>query len=184
MNLDRVKNRARPSVPFRLLVVGDQALAEAQARLGEAMERKRRADRNLVAEKPDRVKEAKNAAAALKRAEKAFEECWETIRITAMAPDEFEQLKAAHPPTAEQLKADSEAEYNKPAFRAALLAACAEGDLTADEWDNHLNTSFSQGERQEIFTVALGVNAGTRVVESVVLPKGSTPILSLLSNSR
>lgn len=184
MNLDRVKGRSLPSVPFRLLVVDDEQLAAAQQKLAEATERKRRADRNLVPDKPERVKEAKNAASALKRAEKAFEACWETIRITAMKPDEFEQLKSKHPPTPEQVKDDPEVEYNKATFRPALLSACAEGGLSPEQWAAELNQSFSQGERQEIFTTCLGVNAGTRIVESVVLPKGSTGILSLLSNSR
>lgn len=184
MNLDRVKSRGLPSVPFRLLVVDDEQLAASQQRLGEALERRRRADRNLVPEKPDRVKEAKNAAAAVKRAEKAFEDCWETIRITAMRPKKFEQLRAAHPPTAEQQKADPEAEYNRDTFLPALISACAEGDLSPQEWSVELDTNFSQGEQQEIFTTCLGVNAGTRIVESVVLPKGSTSMQGSLLNLR
>lgn len=184
MNLDRVKNRGLPSVPFRLLVVNDEQLAAAQTKLGEAMERQRRADRNLFQEKPDRVKEVKNAAAAVKRAQKAFEGCWETIRLTALPPKEFEQLKAAHAPTAEQLKDEPDVEYNRETFRAALISACAEGGLSAAEWEKQLDTSFSEGERQEIFTTALGVNAGTRMVESVVLPKGSIAMQGSLLNLR
>lgn len=181
---ERLKNRKLPSLPFRVLVVDDEALAAAQRRLAEATERKRRADRNLVPEKTERVKEVESAKRALTRAEKAFAACWETIRITAIEPKAFEALKAEHPPTPEQSKADPESEYDKTTFRAALLAACAEGGKTIDEWTNLLEHQFSTGERQELFTTALAVNAGTRVVEQVVLPKGSNGILSLLSNSR
>lgn len=180
---ERVENRKLPGLPFRLLVVDDDELAAAQQRLVEATERKRRADRNLVPEKPERVKEAESAKRALTRAEKAFASCWETIRVTAIEPELFEALKAEHPPTPEQLKADPDAEYNKATFRPALLSVCAEGGKSVDEWVDLLKR-FSTGERQELFTTALAVNASTRVVESVVLPKGSNGILSLLSNSR
>lgn len=180
----RVQNRGLPWVDFPLLVVDGDELAAAQKRFGEAAERLRRAERNLVPEKPERVKEAKNAKRALGLAEKAFDACWEQIRLTAMEPDLFEQLKSKHPPTPEQVKEDSEVEYNKGTFRPALLAACTDGGKSAEEWQHMLNTVFSEGERQEIFTAALGVNAGTRMVESVVLPKGSNGMLSLLSNLR
>jgi len=180
----RVRNRKLPSLPFRLLVVDDDELAAAQQGLAEATERKRRADRNLVPEKPERVKEAASAKRALTRAEKKFTACWETIRVTAIEPAMFEELKSEHPPTPEQLKDDPDAEYNKATFRPALLALCAEGGKSVDEWVDMLAHQFSAGERQELFTTALAVNAGTRVVESVVLPKGSNGILSLLSNSR
>jgi hypothetical protein len=180
----RVQKRGLPHVDYPLLVVDGDELAATQRKLTEATERKRRADRNLVADKPDRVKEAKNAQRALAAAEKAFETCWEQIRLTAMPPDEFEQLKSEHPPTPAQLKDDPDAGYNKDTFRPALLAACADGGKSADEWQHMLSTVFSTGEQQEIFTAALGINASTRMVESVVLPKGSNGMLSLLSSSR
>jgi hypothetical protein len=180
----RVRKRGLPSVDFPLLVVDGDELAVAQRKLAEASERLRRAERILDPAKPERVKEAKNAKRAFAPAEKAFDACWERIRITAMPPDEFEQLKSNHPPTPEQLKDDPEVEYNKSTFRPALLSACAEGNKSVDEWRDMLKEQFSEGERQEIFTAALGINAGTRMVESVVLPKGSNGMLSLLSNLR
>jgi hypothetical protein len=180
----RVRERTLPSLPFRVLVVDGDELEAAQRKLLEASERKRRADRNLVPEKPERVKEAESAKRALARAEKAFEACWETIQITAVEPAVFEKLKAEHPPTAEQLKDDPDAGFDKDTFQPALLAACAEGGKTVDEWRDMLEHQFSTGERQELFTTALAVNAGTRVVESVVLPKDSNAILGLLSKWR
>jgi len=171
-------------VPFAVLVVDGDELEEAQRKLAEAAERRRRAERNLDPDKPERVKEHDLAKQAVKRAEKTFESCWEKILLTAMPPDEFEDLKAEHPPTDEQLKKDPDLEYNKATFRPALLAACAEGGHSAEEWQDMLNQQFSDGERQELFTTALAINAGTRVVESVVLPKGSNGILNLLSNYR
>jgi hypothetical protein len=180
---ERVRNRKLPSLPFRVLVVDGDELEVAQRKLLEATERKRRAERNLVPEKPERVKEAESAKRALSRAEKAFESCWETIRITAIEPATYEALRAEYPPTPEQLKDDPEAEYGL-GFRAALLAACAEGGKTVDDWADMLEHQFSTGERQELFTTALAVNAGTRVVESVVLPKDSNGILGLLSKWR
>lgn len=183
MNLDRIKARSRPWMDFRLLVVDGGQLTVAQQQLAAATERRRRADRNLVAEKPDRVKEVKNAAAAVKRAERALEDCWEKIRLTAMRPDEYEELKAAHPPTEGQLKDDPGVEYNRESLRPALLAECAEG-LSAVEWAALLADRFSEGERQEIFTNVLAINEGARVVESVVLPKGWTGTRGSLLNLR
>jgi hypothetical protein len=185
VSFERLKSRKRlPSVPYRVLVVDGEELETAQQKLTEAVERRRRAERNLDPSKPDRVKEAKAAKSAVTRLEKAFEACWETIQLTAMPPEEFEELKSEHPPTPEQLKADPDLEYNKATFRPALLAACAEGGHSAVEWGAMLKEQFSEGERQEIFTTALAINASTRVVEQVVLPKGSNGILNLLSSLR
>ena len=65
----RVQSRKLPSLPFRVLVVDSDELEAAQRKLLEATERKRRADRNLVPEKPERVKEAETAKRALSRAD-------------------------------------------------------------------------------------------------------------------
>lgn len=184
MNLDRLKSRQRPWVDFRLLVVDGEQLAAAQQKVTEAQGRKRQADLRLDKAKPERVKEAAAAKRALTRAEKALTECWETIRLTALPPADYEQLKAAHPPTAEQLQADPDVEWNRETLRPALLAACAEGGLSESEWSALLGEKFSEGERQEIFTTALAVNQGARVVESVVLPKGSIGTRGSLLNLR
>lgn len=184
MSLDRVKSRKLPTIHFSVLVVDGDELEAAQQKLAEALERRRRAERNLVPEKPERVKEFDLAKQAVKRAEKVFEACWEKIRLTAMPPDEYEDLKSEHPPTPDQLKNDPDLEYNKSTFRPALLAACAEGGYSVEEWQRMLAHQFSDGERQELFTTALAINAGTRVVESVVLPKGSNGILGSLSSYR
>lgn len=184
MSLDRVKKRGRPSVPFRLLVVEGEELTAAMEKERQAASRLRQAIVRDDPEKPDRVKELAAAKRAKKRAEKDVQACWETIRLTAMPPDEYEDLKAAHPPTPEDLEADPEAEWSKSSLRPALLASCAEGGLSAEEWQTMLAERFSKGERQDIFTTALAINESTRVVESVVLPKGSTGTSSLLSNLR
>jgi hypothetical protein len=184
MDLGRVKSRARPSVPFKLLVVSGEQLAAAHGRIAETSARLRQAILKDDPEKPDRVKELKAAKASQRRAEKQLEECWETIQITALPPDQFEQLKAAHPPTSEDLKNDEGAEWNRDSLRPVLLSACAEGGLSADEWRALLEDRFSKGERAEIFTTALAINESTRVVEQVVLPKGSTGMNGSLWNLR
>jgi hypothetical protein len=184
MDINRIKSRGLPSVPFRLLVVDGEQLAAAMAKDQEAAARLRQAILRHDPEKPDRVKELAAAKRARAKTEKAVAACWETIRLTALPPDEFEELKAACPPTAEELKADAEAEWSKAALRPALLASCAEGGLSVEEWGQLLAERFSKGERQDIFTTALAINESTRVVESVVLPKGSTGTNSLLSSLR
>lgn len=182
MDLDRIKARERPSVPFKLLVVDGEQLAAAQRRLTDAATRLRQAILRDNPEKPERRKELRAARAAHKRAETKAEECWETIRLTALPPDEFEQLKAAHPPTPEDLKKDENAEWSREGLRPALLSECAEGGLSVDEWRSLLAERFSKGERAEIFTLALAINESARVVEQVVLPKGSTGMNSSLLN--
>lgn len=177
-----MSKRELPWVDYRLLAVDGEQLEKANQRLAETRERLRHATLRFDKAKPDRVKEKQNAAAAVKRAEAAFEACWEKIRLTAMRPDEFEELKAAHPPTAEQLKDD--AEFNRDTLRPALLEACAAGGLTARQWETRLADEFSAGERQEIFATALAINEGSRVVESVVLPKGSIGTKGSLLNLR
>jgi len=184
MDLDRLRTRSLPWVPFRLLVVDGEQLASSQQKLAEAAVKLQRAISREDPENPASVKALASARRAHARALKTLEGCWETIRLTALPPDVYEELKAAHPPTAEELKADADAEWSKASLRPALLSATAEGGLSAEEWERILAERFSKGERHDIFTTALAINESTRVVESVVLPKGSTGIHSLLSNLR
>ncbi len=184
MSLDRVKHRGLPWVPFRLLVVDGEQLAAAQQNVAKASERLRLAQMREDPSKPDRVKQLAAAKRAHSRAEKTFTDCWEVIRLTALRPAEYEELKAAHPPTEEQLKADADVEWNRDTLRPALLAACAAGGLSEKEWAGLLAEKFSEGEQQEIYTTALAINQSSRVVESVVLPKGLTGTRGSLLNLR
>jgi hypothetical protein len=184
VNLDRIRSRQRPWVDYKLLAVDGEQLAAAQKKATEAAGRLRQAILREDPDKPERVKELAAARRAQARADKAMLACWESIRLTALPPDEYEQLKAANPPTGEELAADKDAEWSTAALRPALLAACAEGGLSVDEWQTLLDERFSVGERHEIFTTALAINESSRVVESVVLPKGSTGMTSSLLNLR
>lgn len=168
---ERLRKRRRPSLPYHLLDVSPEELVKAQERVTEAEKRHRLAVNRENPAKPETVKELSTAKRALTAAVKRLEGCWQTFTLTAMEPDRYEKLKAAHPPTAEQVEAGDE--WNRVTLRPALLEECTEG-MTAAQWAEVLATSFAEGERQEIFTTALAINQGARVVESTVLPKDWT----------
>ena len=102
--------------------------------------------------------------------------CYEQIVLRAMPPADYERLIAAHPPTDEQ-RGKGEI-WDPDSFRPALLAACADGDMTEQDWVAFLAEHVSAAERQGLYVAALAVNEQERVAESVSVPKGWTQIRS------
>lgn len=184
MSSDRLASRPLPRVDYRLLIADSDELAAAHQTVAAAQARLRQANIRHDPAKPEREKELRAAKRAVARAAKQLDGCWEKIPLTALPPADFEQLKAAHPPTPEQREAEPDVEYNRETFRPALLAACDASGRTAEDWRLRLANNFSAGERQEIWATALAINEGSRVVESVVLPKGSIGTLGSLLNLR
>lgn len=169
---ERLAGRERPSVVYPILVddpTEAKKLLEVAAKgCNHAVARYEEGDKRLTA-----------AKRKLTLAQKRFDACWERVTLKALPPKEYEALKTAHPPTEEQL-ADDEV-FNRDTFRPALLSSCAP-EMTKAEWEAFLENNMSDGERQEIFVAALGVNEQSRYAESVILPKGLSQILNSLSN--
>jgi hypothetical protein len=80
------------------------------------------------------VAENSGSEAAIEAARKQIDGCYEWLTITALSPREWEALIKAHPPTTEQLKAEPKSWCNQEAFVPALLAECIEGEETAEDW--------------------------------------------------
>src|SRR5690606_29530626 len=125
---------------------------------------------------PENSPEYRRAQRQLEAAQAEVDSCYETIVLRALPTSgavTIEKLKAAHPPTPEQLervKAERESarqrgeepppwpEWNEDTFPAALLAACAESDMTEDDWREFLANNVSAGEASGLWMAALAVN--------------------------
>lgn len=171
---DRLLARPRPSFPYPVRVDDP---AEARQKLQKVQQETRQA--KLRHDKGSEEYEA--AEQRLADAQAEVDACYETVAITAMHPAEYEQLKADHPPTEAQLAegGDPPPDVNVDTFVPAVLAAGCDNGMTAEDWATFLGGRCSDGERQELRTVALAINERPRFAEPMVLPKGSTTIPSL-----
>jgi hypothetical protein len=170
---DRLAKRQRAQATYRLQIT-DPSDAQAKVQAAERAARRATGDKAKAADKK------------VKAARRALDACYESIVLTALPADDYEALVEAHPPEAKevaeaQAKKEPPPVWNTSTFRPALLAECVEDDMTADDWRDALN-NMSAGERQELFVEAVRVNEQSRTVDPMVLPKGSTQILSLLQN--
>jgi hypothetical protein len=184
---ERLLGRARPSLPYRLLLDAD-ALAAAQA---EQQRVERVARQVLIREDPGSVAHRK-AEQQIAGAAAAVDACYETVVLRALptvGEVTVETLIDAHPPTSEQMAA-AKAERDKArqrgdqppdwpswddrTFFPALLEACADNDMTAADWVAFFAKNVSDGERAGIQLAALAVNERERVADAMVLPFGST----------
>lgn len=175
---------ARAQQALRVAVVryDEAAHGRARERLAEAGsgDEERLAELRRALDGHDRAEQAvADARAELNEAAAELEACYETVRLRAMRPEAYEQLIADHPPTAEQQADPDSPPWNEKAFIPALLAACAEGDMTADDWsallagddDGH---GLSRAERFELRTTVVGLNEKARFADPAALPFAST----------
>lgn len=190
---DRLLGRSRPSAPYRLLVDADavgpahQALLEAQ---GLARQAKLQTGKGRAAT-------IRKAEAAVAQAQAALDACYEVITFTALEPAAVEALMNAHPPTQAQLAtatADREEaqqrgerdlpdwpEWNEDTYKPAMLAACCDNGMTADDWATFLRSNLSTGERSDIWQHVVAVNAKVRVADPMIIPK---ELMQLMVSSR
>lgn len=174
----KLTDRAMPSV-VQTIQLADAT--DAAAALQAATVTHRRA---VIKDEPA---ELKRARAALKRAQKAYDACFAEVVLRAIPPRDYEALICDHPPTEEQMAGttpDDAPQWNRETFRPALIAACAEGDMTATDWAEFLAARASRGEGDALFVAALAVNENQRLPEAAMLPKGSPGIGNWLSNLR
>lgn len=83
------------------------------------------------------------------------------LKVRAIGSREYDDLLAAHPPTAKQKKEDSATPYNPETFPPALIAACAsEPAMTVEQateiWESE---HWSRGELTTLFFGCMEVNA-------------------------
>jgi hypothetical protein len=169
---ERLLGRPRPSLPYPILV-DDPSDARRN------LERVERTARQVMLRHDEGTKAHKAARAELDAAQQAVDGCYQWVILQAMPPAEYEQLKAEHPPTEAQLGAAKQAGELPPdcdtaAFVPEVLAASTDVGMSAQDWAALLDQNMSDGERQELRVVVLGLNERSRFAEPVVLPKGST----------
>ena len=145
----RLANKARPTVSFPLRVEDDTRALDALA-----------------------AAEASGSEAAVEAARKEIDSCYEWLQITARTPREWEEMIKAYPPTDEQVKADPKAWCNEEAFVPALLAACIDGEETAEDWAEFIHSGpVSPGEVQELIAAVWSIHDRS---PGPLLGKGST----------
>lgn len=160
--------RKRPSMPYSVQLT-DPAEATAALQKAERMVRQ--------AEIKDDKAGLKKCRSAVTRAKQKLADCFKVFEIVALEPDEYEDLIDEHPPTPGQIekagKDPSEMpEWNADTFYPALLAACVDDDMTAEDWAEFLKRQMSRGERRQLQYALIAVNENRRMPESMMLPKG------------
>lgn len=191
----RLLSRPRPSIGYPIQVVDQQTLTAAQVELGEAQAALRQV---VLAAKPKTSAARRKADQRVAAAQAALDLCYETITLVALPTAgevTAETLAAAHPPTEAQMaKARQERQeaqqrgeppdpwpaWNEDTFRPALLAACCTNGMTQDDWRQFLSEHVSMGEANGIWLACLAINQRERVADPLVIPKGSTRMLSSL----
>jgi len=115
----------------------------------------------------------KTAKRDLESIARALEGCYVKIKITSLPADEYDALIDAHPPTAEQKTKEGEGDtiWNEDTFRPALLAACTDEGMTADDWSAALK-KMSKGERRSIWVAVLTLNESNRQPNLDAVGKG------------
>jgi hypothetical protein len=85
----------------------------------------------------------------------SLEACYEALIITALPPRDLERLLADHPPA----DAGSNVQFDAQTFIPAVLAACIDGDETADDWAEYIKAgSLTTGELNALFSAVWELN--------------------------
>ncbi|MGH8010250.1 MAG: hypothetical protein ACREQ3_24920 [Candidatus Binatia bacterium] len=144
---DRLGRRARPQVTYSLRVEDTTA---AQAAVAAAQES---GDDNLI-----------------QAAQTTLSGCYEILVITALPPQEVEELLGRHPPADPAKKNDWP--FNEATFVPALLAACIDSDVTEEDWVEYTTKGpMSRGEVMALFDAVWSVNYRA---QDPSVPLGST----------
>jgi hypothetical protein len=92
-----------------------------------------------------------------------LDSCYEHVTVRALEPEEFEALVDEHP-----AREDVDEAWNDETFPWALFYACADDDLSAQEWEEFLKKRCSQAERDVLLLAAQQVNVRA---PSLAVPK-------------
>ncbi len=147
---ERLKQRSRPSTVWPLRIADMDLVEAARAALGQAEDRERI---TTVAREDGMASDALagEVAHAGRAARQALADCYEPVKLVALAPPEYEALLTEH-------RATDEDQAWGPGFPRALFLACVQGELDREEWIHFLDSQLSQGERVEAYNLALAVN--------------------------
>jgi hypothetical protein len=159
---DRLLSRPLPTAEYRLRVDDP---SEAQGAVAAA--------KQLVqlATLRDDTDQLVLAQEAMSKAQTMFDACFVVVTVRALPPGEFEALAKLHPAR----EGTDDQAWNAETFPKACFLACAEGDLTEQEWEQVLAQNVSEAERAALYTLACAINV--RVPDPSV-PKDWTSILS------
>ncbi|MET9436869.1 hypothetical protein [Streptomyces sp. NPDC006551] len=152
----RLRARQRPAA--RLTICDDDTVKQA---LADARRRHDRAAQHAEANPDDQVLAAALAGAEdkLAAAQAAFDETAIVLRFQALPRIEFEEMKAAHPPT--ETQAEDGAFVNVESLGPVLIAAASLDGITEDEARDYLAT-WSEGEATQLFQAAWDIQSTIR----------------------
>lgn len=113
------------------------------------------------------------AEAAVEKVKDQIRKSGVSIMLVGVGRVRWDEIIREHPPTEEMRKEDAELPeldrriYDTVTFWPALLAATADSDLTADDWQKEVFSSPNWGpaELKELRDRASAVNQGSRILE-------------------
>lgn len=147
---ERLLGRQLPPTPFRLQIdytpAADAAAAELEA-ARRAMELAKGQGADLTP-----------YTARLDAAETAYESHCMVLQVRVIPADQYEQLELDHPPNVGQ--AERGFQWNLDTFAPALLEACVDGDMTAEDWAQlrKVGGRVARGEINSLINLCLAVN--------------------------
>lgn len=163
--MERLRTRKRPMVGYPVRVA---ELEETQAAEAAVAATKKYVDRLQLQAEPDKA-QVRAAKKELEKAEKGRDACYVKIPLRAMPPKIFEDLQDEYPEAeGDDKKAARDADEG---YLTAVFLASVDSDDTEDQWRAFLEENVSQGERMDLFDVALGINGRARALNGNI-PKG------------
>jgi len=154
---DRLTSRKRPSLTVPLADADLTGLSREVALAEEAWRTAHLEQGN------QRSKHVADARRDLDAAIAALDACYIKVTVTALPPEHFEKLIEEHP-----AREDEDEAWNVDTFPRALFFACADDELTAEEWAVFLDERCSQAERDTLLLAAQHVNVRA---PSAAIPK-------------
>lgn len=154
---DRLIGRKRPSLTIPL---ADADLTVPSREVALAEESWRIVQLDKGDQQPKRLAAARRD---LDAAIAALDACYIKVTVTALPPEHFEKLVAEHPAR----EGEDEA-WDEQTFPRALFFACADDELSAEEWATFLDERCSQAEQNTLLLAAQQVNVRA---PSAAIPK-------------
>jgi hypothetical protein len=150
---ERLLGRQLPATPFRLQVDHTPAANTAAGELDAA--------RRAVQLAKDHGDDMLSATTRLDAAVDAYEPYCLVLYVRVIPADLYEQIELEHPPSPDQ--AARGYQWDPATFAPALLEACVDGDMTADDWAEmrRVGGRVATGEINALINLCLAVNDRT-----------------------
>ncbi|MFC9085361.1 hypothetical protein [Nocardiopsis dassonvillei] len=162
---DKLRGRARPTLSHRLRIASTEETTAAEAAVATA----RRMLTIWEAQASPDEERIEQARQALAEAEAVRDECYVTVTVQALKPEDFEALYDVYPPS--DSKDPKEKKEAEEAYLRALFLECVQGDMTREDWEDVLTEDVSAGERNELYDLGAAVNGRSRIPNGQI-PKG------------